>query len=214
MNAYERFIRERITFNVPGITERKKNIYIFMLKELMHQYDKMNPKFMSEFEGLRKIIVTTNQKDIPCPNAVGCCTFSEVSSMYWDDINYDSIIMSMELAHFAVNKYFNDTKISNDLVHYAANVGTEPYVYWTKYRYLTKADWLMKRPAIYVPTFVYNMPYLMKEKDRIMREVINGSAPKGVNPYWSGASARGMPQPIIDYIQHYQSHAHGHDHKH
>lgn len=214
MNAYERFIRERVVFNVPGMTERQKNVYIVMMRQLMMEYDRIKPGMFSEFTGLKKIIVTTNQKDIPCPNAVGCATWSSVSSMYWDNINFDSIIMSMELAHFAIGSYYNDMTISNDLIHYAANMNIEPYVTWIRYRYLTKTDWLLKRPATYIPIFVYNFPYLIKEKDRIMKEVINGTAPRGVNPYWAGSNGTPMPKALVEYLEHYQSHAHPHDHKH
>lgn len=207
MNVYEKFIHDRIEFKVPNIKESKKNIYIFMLTKILQEYEKLAPELFLEFKNLKKIVITKNKEDIPCPQALGCATPDAVYSLYYDYLPMESVTISMEMAHAAIFNYFNDMKVSNDIIHYAANADVEPYVKWITYKYRTKADFLLKRPAISIPIYIYNLPYLALNKSQLMLEIKNGTAPKGKNPYWT----KGMPASIAAEFMEYLHHYHAHD---
>lgn len=211
-------IKNITEFRGISMTQRKKDMHYFMLKQIISEYERIDASSFNQFKRLKKIIFAKDRKDTPCPEYVGCCTATECSALWFDNINYDSIVMSMELAHFAIWDIYADMKVSNDLIHYAANVGREPYVKWVKVKYRTLQDAILKKPGVEIPIFIYNLPYLIKEKARIMNEVISNKAPKGSNPYWSGSNGgtnmHGLPKELLEYINHYHSHAHPWDHKH
>ncbi len=211
-------------FNVPNMPQYRKDAYIFMLSKIIKNYESLDLETFNQFNFLKEILVTTNENEIPCPNAIGCSTGSQCSTMYFGEWRFESVVISMELAHHAVLQFYRPLpdrmRLSNDLVHYAANIGREPYVYWKPIRYVKPFNYHgMKLSEIksyivtnstMIPIFLYNIPYLIENKTRIMTEVVNGTAPKGINPFWSeGLDHIPSVRQIIEYMNHYHS---DHDH--
>lgn len=220
-NIYQRKVKELTIWKVnPSPNARTIEIYNKALAYIMQLYEKLDSELFNQFDGMNKIVWTTNLSDIPCDNALGCAELGSsggVYSKFYNNPNYDFFIMSMELVHRALAEYYhelNDSnwlRKSNDLPHLAANAMIPPYAEWHTKRFRLLIDHFTLRNPIPVPIFIYNIQYLVNNDDDLISMIKNGSAPTGVNDYWSAFSNIEAKQAIISWLSDYHTlHEHTH----
>lgn len=218
-------VRKITRFDVSNLSEKAKEDYIHMIYSIIQEYEKVDNDLFNQFNNLPDILITDNSDRIKtyCGAPYLGCAYPQggnrgICSLYFNFPTLESVVISMELAHWAFSD-IGTWRETNDVIHYAANVLDEPYIIKGKslriwgYTLAEKIkNALIRKPIKEIPLLLYNLPYLVKEKDRIMKEVRNGTAPKGTNPYWStGTSIPSvrLPQKLLEYISHYES---DHDH--
>ena len=199
--------------------DRKTEIYMRACAYLMQKYEQADAELFNQFDGMTRIVWTTNKADIPCENALGCAELGATGGVYsyfWDKPQYDFFIMSMELAHRCLAEYYVEKRYShpyeraNDDVHYAANVMQLPYCSYRDVGFKIIKDWLLFRRATIVPIFTYDVRYLIDQTDRIRAEIQSGHAPSGVNEYWAGQPDSPAKEEILQWLGTYHTPQHHH----
>jgi hypothetical protein len=217
LNIWQRKVEELVEWRGIGPGARTRKIYNLATAYLMQQYEKLDEELFNQFDGLGKIVWTTNRADIPCDNAIGCAEFwngGGCYSMFYDNPRYDFFIMSMELAHKALGEFYVENhwtrpyaRANND-VHYAANIMTEPWCWYYEQGFKILSDWLLFRKPTYVTLFMYDVRHIISQSDRIAEQVRHGTAPTGPNPYWSAMPESQAKSDMLDWLGNYDDHEH------
>lgn len=209
---------EEITIWKSGATPnpRTKEIYNKATGFLMQQYEKLDHQLFNQFDGLTKIVWTTNKADIPCAAALGCAELGStggVYSMFYNEPRYDFFIMSMELAHRALAEYYVENSFTrpyaraNNDVHYAANILAKPWSWYHVQGFKITSDWLLFRKPTFITIFQYDLRHILQNSDKIMNEIKTGNAPSGANSYFAT-----MPDSLTKTeMQHWLGSYHTHE---
>jgi hypothetical protein len=223
-NIWQRKVEELVQWRCdPMPSPRIRKIYNLAIAFLMQQYEKLDSKLYNQFDGMDKIVWTTNIDDIPCENAIGCAELGKtggIYSMYYGDPRYDIPIMSMEAAHRGIGEYYVEHGFTypyqraNDDIHYGANVFAKPYCWVYQQGFKILEDWLKFRKATMVPMFFYDLPYIVTQTDRIRAEIKGGTAPRGRNPYWAAMPDSKAKTEVLAWLGHYHTHDDGPGHHH
>lgn len=220
-NQYDRLAEKLTVFDTSlQVTPRTRALYVKLSSMLMQQYEKADSNQSNQFDNLHGICWVADASKIPCAGALGCATFGDnakVYSLFYNDFRFDSFIISMELAHHALLEYYGELgdidakRKCNDIIHYAANLGKEPLVYWRTAKIkepFSIISRLLGIKTVPVPAFYYNIQALIKDGDNIMNLVRNHLAPNGVNPYWSAMPNTAAKADILRWLS-----QHEHDHE-
>lgn len=228
-SVWAAYIRSRIEWHVTEpVSERTKALYVQMMARMLAYYElAFDAISFNQVKRLQKIVVTTDDEELRIDGhrVLGYSDGRQIVSEFFDDWRFESIVPSMEIGHHMMGEYYEDLdfahywKLMNDLIHYAANVGTEPYVTTRYYTLYAPFDWkhiplgsryeqlkrLITLNSYRVPIFLYNMQYLINERRRIVEEIQQGNAPKGTNQYWSEGDqwSTKTGKRILDFVQHY-----------
>lgn len=196
-------------------TEKTKEIYNKAVAYLMQQYEKLDHELFNQFDGLTKIVWTTNRANIPCPGALGCAelgTTGGVYSLFYNDPRYDFFIMSMELAHRALAEYYVENSFSRPLaranndVHYAANIMAKPWGWYYQQGFKVMSDWVVFHKPTYITIFMYDLRHILASSDKIMDEIKSGMAPSGTNPYWAAMADSNAKTEMLAWLGSYHTH--------
>jgi hypothetical protein len=211
MNIWQRKAEELTVWRFEP-NPRTRKIYNLATAYLMQQYEKLDEELFNQFDGMSRIVWTTNRMDIPCENAIGCAELGPtggVYSMFYDDSRYDFFIMSMELAHRALAEYYVENHFerpyarANNDVHYAANILEKPWCWYHQQGFKILSDWLLFRKPTYITTFLYNIRHLVQQSNTIRQQIQDGTAPRGVNPYWAAMPDSQARRDMIAWLGHY-----------
>jgi hypothetical protein len=179
---------EKHTFFEFQLEQRRKDLYYFLIRRLMHEWQRYSSNF--QFENLNKIIVLREpDSELQAAGAGGISGPDYVKVCYFDVPRYDSVTLSHELMHWLLGHFvlrgdLQAHRDSNNLVHYATNKGY-PYQFSRWHRRLRWQDFLSGRKAELVEVFYLDLGLLIGHRDRIKSEIIAGTAPRGKDKYWT-----------------------------
>jgi hypothetical protein len=158
---------EKHTFFEFQLDQRRKDLYYFLIKRLMHEWQRYSSNF--QFEELDEIIVLKEQdEELRANKAGGVSGPDYVKLTYFDIPRYDSVQLSHELMHWLLGNFIlrgdpQAHRDSNNLVHFATNKGY-PYQFSRLHRRLRWQD------------------FLLRKKPEVVE--IAGTAPRGKDKYW------------------------------
>lgn len=199
-------------------SSRTKDIYNKAMAYVMQLCEQMDSELFNQFNGLKNIIWTKDRRDIPCENALGCAelgTGGSVYSMFFDNPQYDFFIQPMELVHKGMGEYYVEHgyprpyDAANDIPHLAANAMAPPYAEWKTVGFKITSDWLLFRKATRVPIFMYNTKYLLEHTAELIAMIQAGTAPAGINGYWTTVPDSAAKKAVLEWLGHYH---HGTEH--
>lgn len=181
-----------------AISERDKQKYDFVVKTLMH---KMQGTFGQDiFSKLRNFDVyhvDNRSESMKKYGALGLAYFNGDIETTWSGfqladryVAMDVHIAAMELAHNALLALLPDNQFTdefNNLIHYAANYAKLPYMMPGQMTFRTLQE-AQARPRVRPDVILlkyYNLARILQDMKKINDEIKAGTAPDGVNPYWT-----------------------------
>lgn len=186
-------IRERTTFNVPGMTEEQKKQYIFILQHIAWRHESyFNFPVSEKIKSIEVFSWDTRSQDLIANNALGLAFFDgRIQMVYANFPRFDGQIFAMEHAHHVIlealpwHEYADEM---NNLIHYAANVGMPYLVKDPVTYYASKWDYL-RRNGVAMELQYYNMGKILDDMTKINEAIRQHTAPAGPHQYWYFADA-------------------------